>query len=56
MSRIGGTSSSRREASYYAGLADKNFGQTIEVDPSKFAYTRHEPIGVVGQMCAPFRP
>ncbi|CAE6457605.1 unnamed protein product [Rhizoctonia solani] len=36
---------------YYAGWADKNHGQTIEVnDDTKMAYTRHEPIGVCGQM------
>ncbi|KAI0812785.1 aldehyde dehydrogenase [Irpex lacteus] len=34
-------------ARYFAGWADKNFGQTIETSESKFAYTRHEPIGVV---------
>ncbi|EKM54311.1 uncharacterized protein PHACADRAFT_258094 [Phanerochaete carnosa HHB-10118-sp] len=32
---------------YYAGWADKNHGQTIETTEAKFAYTRHEPIGVV---------
>ncbi|KAI0341998.1 aldehyde dehydrogenase [Trametopsis cervina] len=33
---------------YYAGWADKNNGQTLEASTteSKFAYTRHEPIGV----------
>jgi len=35
---------------YYAGWADKVHGKTIEVNDSKFAYTRHEPIGVVGQI------
>jgi len=35
---------------YYAGWADKIFGQTIETDENKFVYTRHEPIGVVGQI------
>ncbi|KAJ7198022.1 aldehyde dehydrogenase [Mycena pura] len=35
---------------YYAGWADKLTGQTIETDEKKFAYTRHEPIGVVGQI------
>ncbi|CAE6471136.1 unnamed protein product [Rhizoctonia solani] len=36
---------------YYAGWADKNHGQTIEVnDDTKMAYTRHEPIGVCGQI------
>ncbi|KAH9461884.1 hypothetical protein Pst134EB_005800 [Puccinia striiformis f. sp. tritici] len=32
---------------YYGGWADKNMGQTIEVDESKMAFTIHEPIGVV---------
>ncbi|MCO5565988.1 hypothetical protein L7F22_019663 [Adiantum nelumboides] len=35
---------------YYGGWADKNMGQTIEVDPGKFHYLRHEPIGVCGQI------
>jgi len=35
---------------YYAGWADKIHGKTIEVDETKFAYTLHEPIGVVGQI------
>ncbi|EGG11917.1 uncharacterized protein MELLADRAFT_101708 [Melampsora larici-populina 98AG31] len=35
---------------YYGGWADKNHGQVIEVNDSKMAYTRHEPIGVVGQL------
>ncbi|PVF99104.1 aldehyde dehydrogenase [Serendipita vermifera] len=33
---------------YYGGWADKNHGKTIEVNPNKFAYTMHEPIGAVG--------
>lgn len=34
---------------YYAGLADKVSGKTIETnDAEKFAYTRVEPIGVTG--------
>lgn len=33
---------------YYAGWADKNHGQTIETNEARFAYTRREPIGVVG--------
>ena len=32
---------------YYGGWADKNGGQVIDLDSSKLAYTRHEPIGVV---------
>lgn len=35
---------------YYAGWADKNQGKVIETDENKLAYTRHEPIGVVGQI------
>lgn len=35
---------------YYAGYADKNHGQTIDVGPAKFAYTVKEPLGVCGQI------
>lgn len=35
---------------YYGGWADKNHGKVIEVDETKLAYTRHEPIGVCGQI------
>ena len=35
---------------YYAGWADKIHGQTIPVDGNYFCYTRHEPVGVVGQI------
>ena len=35
---------------YYAGWADKIHGQVIETHEEKLAYTRHEPIGVVGQI------
>lgn len=35
---------------YYAGWADKVHGQTIETTDDKLIYTRHEPIGVVGQI------
>ncbi|KIY72609.1 aldehyde dehydrogenase [Cylindrobasidium torrendii FP15055 ss-10] len=35
---------------YYAGWADKVMGSVIETDERKLAYTRHEPIGVVGQI------
>ncbi|KAF8913818.1 aldehyde dehydrogenase domain-containing protein [Gymnopilus junonius] len=36
---------------YYAGWADKIIGQTLEVDnKTKLAFTRHEPIGVCGQI------
>lgn len=35
---------------YYAGFADKIFGQTIPADGEIFTLTRREPIGVVGQI------
>ncbi|KAJ7937139.1 aldehyde dehydrogenase domain-containing protein [Mycena leptocephala] len=36
---------------YYAGWADKLAGQTLEVDnKTKWAFTKHEPIGVCGQI------
>ncbi|KAF7355223.1 Aldehyde dehydrogenase [Mycena sanguinolenta] len=36
---------------YYAGWADKIAGQTLEIDnKTKFAFTKHEPIGVCGQI------
>ncbi|KAF5364220.1 hypothetical protein D9756_000710 [Leucocoprinus leucothites] len=36
---------------YYAGWADKIMGQTLEVDnKTKLAFTRHDPIGVCGQI------
>ena len=35
---------------YYAGWADKNHGKQIPVDGSFLSYTRHEPVGVCGQI------
>ncbi len=35
---------------YYAGWADKNEGHTIPINGAYFTYTRHEPVGVVGQI------
>lgn len=35
---------------YYAGWADKNQGKVIPMDGRFFAYTRHEPVGVCGQI------
>ncbi|KAH9947364.1 NAD-dependent aldehyde dehydrogenase [Amylocystis lapponica] len=35
---------------YYGGWADKNHGTTIETTNDQLVYTRHEPIGVVGQI------
>jgi len=35
---------------YYAGFADKNHGKTIPIAGDYFCYTRHEPVGVCGQI------
>jgi aldehyde dehydrogenase (NAD+) len=35
---------------YYGGWADKIHGKVIDTDPELFDYTRHEPIGVCGQI------
>ncbi|RHZ46066.1 aldehyde dehydrogenase family protein [Aspergillus thermomutatus] len=35
---------------YYGGWADKIHGQTIDTNPETLTYTRHEPIGVCGQI------
>jgi aldehyde dehydrogenase (NAD+) len=35
---------------YFAGWADKVQGKTIPIDGDFFCYTRHEPVGVVGQI------
>src|SRR3954471_24017668 len=35
---------------YYAGWPHKKHGNTIRVEVDFFSYTRHEPIGVVGQI------
>src|SRR5439155_2671907 len=35
---------------YYAGWADKIQGKTIPIAGDYFCYTRHEPVGVVGQI------
>jgi aldehyde dehydrogenase (NAD+) len=35
---------------YFAGWADKVQGKTIPIDGEYFCYTRHEPVGVVGQI------
>ncbi|WOO80044.1 Aldehyde dehydrogenase [Vanrija pseudolonga] len=45
---VAGTVSTLR---YYAGLADKFYGQTInQFGPDAIAYTLHQPIGVCGQI------
>lgn len=35
---------------YFAGWSDKNHGKTIPINGEYFCYTRHEPIGVCGQI------
>ncbi|KAL8180073.1 UNVERIFIED_CONTAM: Aldehyde dehydrogenase, mitochondrial [Gekko kuhli] len=35
---------------YYAGWADKYHGKTVSMDGDFFTYTRHEPVGVCGQI------
>lgn len=35
---------------YYSGWCDKIQGKTLPIDGDFFCYTRHEPIGVVGQI------
>ena len=35
---------------YFAGWADKNQGKAIPIGGDYFCYTRHEPVGVVGQI------
>ncbi|KAJ5587835.1 uncharacterized protein N7459_003600 [Penicillium hispanicum] len=35
---------------YYGGWADKIYGQTIDTDSGSLTYTRHEPVGVCGQI------
>jgi aldehyde dehydrogenase (NAD+) len=35
---------------YFAGWADKVQGKTIPINGPYFCYTRHEPVGVVGQI------
>uniref|UniRef100_A0A8B9JT72 Aldehyde dehydrogenase 2 family member, tandem duplicate 2 n=1 Tax=Astyanax mexicanus TaxID=7994 RepID=A0A8B9JT72_ASTMX len=35
---------------YYAGWADKWEGKTVPIDGDFFCYTRHEPVGVCGQI------
>ncbi|KAI8922810.1 aldehyde dehydrogenase domain-containing protein [Entophlyctis helioformis] len=35
---------------YYAGWADKNHGQVVDVSPDLHTYTLHQPYGVCGQI------
>ncbi|CAH1780584.1 unnamed protein product [Owenia fusiformis] len=47
---IGDIEASIQTFRYYAGWADKITGQTIPVDGDFFTYTKHEPVGVCGQI------
>ncbi|BFZ01963.1 hypothetical protein BsWGS_05002 [Bradybaena similaris] len=47
---IGDTFFSAQVFRYYAGWADKICGRTIPVDGKHFSYTRHEPVGLCGQI------
>ncbi len=35
---------------YYSGWADKIQGKVVPINGNYFAYTRHEPVGVCGQI------
>jgi aldehyde dehydrogenase (NAD+) len=35
---------------YYSGWTDKIVGQMIDTNPGSLTYTRHEPVGVCGQI------
>ncbi|XP_077494995.1 aldehyde dehydrogenase, mitochondrial-like [Amblyomma americanum] len=49
-SAVGDIMASIATIRYFAGFADKVHGKTIPTDGSTFAYTRREPVGVVGQI------
>lgn len=50
LSSVGDMEHSVDVLKYYAGWCDKICGKTIPADGSVFCYTRHEPIGVCGQI------
>lgn len=47
---LGDTFFSIQVTKYYAGWADKIHGKTIPVNGKLFCYTRHEPVGICGQI------
>ncbi|KPJ15806.1 Aldehyde dehydrogenase, mitochondrial [Papilio machaon] len=49
-SYYGDVTASANNLRYYAGWADKNHGYVLPTDGNYFAYTRHEPVGVCGQI------
>lgn len=46
--RVGDLPSVSEMLNYWAGAADKLHGETVQVSPTSFNFTIHEPIGVVG--------
>ena len=46
--RAGDLPSVSEMLSYWAGAADKLHGETVQISPSSFNFTLHEPLGVVG--------
>jgi len=50
MSYMADTALSIKHYRYYAGWADKNHGKTIPIAGDHMCFTRHEPIGVAGQI------
>ncbi|XP_075532198.1 aldehyde dehydrogenase, mitochondrial-like [Dermacentor variabilis] len=50
MSAVGDTMAAIATIRYFAGFADKVHGKTIPMDGNTFAYTRREPVGVIGQI------
>nr|XP_050048925.1 aldehyde dehydrogenase, mitochondrial-like [Dermacentor andersoni] len=49
-SAVGDTMAAIATIRYFAGFADKVHGKTIPMDGNTFAYTRREPVGVIGQI------
>lgn len=45
--RAGDLPSVSEMLNYWAGAADKIHGETVEIGPGSFNFTRHEPLGVV---------
>ena len=45
--RVGDLPSVAEMFNYWAGAADKIHGETIDLGPASFNFTRHEPLGVV---------
>jgi len=46
--RVGDLPSVTEMFNYWAGAADKLHGETVQISPTSFNFTIHEPIGVIG--------